>query len=128
MVWEEFGIANGLMPDDPGLWLANARDRFLRRRNHACILLWCTANETIPDDPILSEMPKMAEALDGTRLFLHCSTQTPPTNGTDHTRPGRQASTSKIWPAAFVGAGIAHDSVGGEHAAHDAREQAVASE
>jgi hypothetical protein len=81
MVWEEFGIANGLMPDDPGLWLANARDRFLRRRNHACILLWCTANETIPDDPILSEMPKMAEALDGTRLFLHCSTQTPPTNG-----------------------------------------------
>jgi hypothetical protein len=81
MVWEEFGIANGLMPDDPQLWLANARDRFLRRRNHACIVLWCTANESIPEDPILTEMQKMAEALDGTRMFIHCSTQTPPTNG-----------------------------------------------
>ncbi|MCL2660997.1 MAG: discoidin domain-containing protein, partial [Acidobacteriaceae bacterium] len=30
MVWEEFGIANSLMPDDPIMWLANARDRFLR--------------------------------------------------------------------------------------------------
>jgi len=43
--------------------------------------LWCTANETLPKDPILTEMPKMAEELDGTRMFLHCSTQTPPTNG-----------------------------------------------
>jgi len=81
MVWEEFGISTGVMPDDPGMWLANARDRFLRRRNHACVVLWCTANETMPRDPILTEMPKMAEELDGTRMFLHCSTQTPPTNG-----------------------------------------------
>jgi hypothetical protein len=81
MVWEEFGIANGLMPDDPGMWLVNARDRFLRRRNHACIALWCSANESTPEDPILTEMPRMAEELDGTRIFLHLSTQTPPTNG-----------------------------------------------
>ena len=81
MVWEEFGIANGLMPDDPGMWLVNARDRFLRRRNHACVALWCSANESVPEDPILTEMPKMAEELDGTRFFLHLSTQTPPTNG-----------------------------------------------
>ncbi|MCL2660167.1 MAG: hypothetical protein FWD64_06580, partial [Acidobacteriaceae bacterium] len=81
LVWEEFGIANSLMPDDPIMWLANARDRFLRRRNHACVMLWCTANETMPQDPMLSEMPLMAESLDGTRLFLHSSTQTPPTSG-----------------------------------------------
>ncbi|MCL2659534.1 MAG: discoidin domain-containing protein [Acidobacteriaceae bacterium] len=89
MVWEEFGMSTGCMPDDPGMWLANARDRFLRRRNHACVALWCTANEMIPKDPILTEMPLMAEELDGTRLFLHCSTQTPPTNGDGpyNTRP-----------------------------------------
>jgi hypothetical protein len=81
MVWEEFGMANQIMPDDPGMWLVNARDRFLRRRNHACIVLWCSANESIPDDPIFTEMPKIAKDLDGTRLFLQCSTQTPPTNG-----------------------------------------------
>jgi hypothetical protein len=81
LVWEEFGMANGLQPDDPGMWLVNARDRFLRRRNHACVLLWCSANETLPDDPILTEMPKMADALDGTRLFLQSSIQVPPTNG-----------------------------------------------
>ena len=91
MVWEEFGIANGLMPDDPGMWLVNAHDRFLRRRNHACVVLWCTANESIPEDPILTEMPKMADALDGTRIFLHLSTQTPPTNG-DGPYNTRQAS------------------------------------
>lgn len=81
MVWEEFGIANGLMPDDPTMWLRNARDRFLRRRSHACVALWCTCNESTPEDPFLTEMPKLAEELKGTRLFLHLSTQIPPTDG-----------------------------------------------
>lgn len=81
LVWEEFGIANGLMPDDPGMWLVNARDRFVRRRNHACIVLWCSANETMPDDPVLTDMPRMAQELDGTRMFLNSSIQVPPTNG-----------------------------------------------
>jgi hypothetical protein len=81
MVWEEFGMANGTMPDDPGMWLVNARDRFLRRRNHACVVLWCAANESMPEDPILTQMPRMAEELDGTRQFLHSSIQVPPTNG-----------------------------------------------
>jgi hypothetical protein len=81
MVWEEFGMANGTMPDDPGMWLVNARDRFLRRRSHACVVLWCAANESMPEDPILSSMPRMAEELDGTRQFLQSSIQVPPTNG-----------------------------------------------
>jgi beta-galactosidase/beta-glucuronidase len=81
MVWEEFGIANQIMPDNPAMWLKNARDRFLRRRHHACVVLWCSANESIANDPILTEMPKVVKALDGTRQFLQCSTQTPPTNG-----------------------------------------------
>lgn len=81
LVWEEFGMANGMMPDNPAMWLANARDRFLRRRNHACIVLWCSANEAIPDDPILTDMPTMAQELDGTRMFLQSSIQAPPTDG-----------------------------------------------
>ena len=81
MVWEEFGISNGLMPDDPSMWLRSARDRILRRRNHACVALWCAANETAPQDPILTEMPRLAEELDGTRIFLQFSTQIPPTDG-----------------------------------------------
>jgi hypothetical protein len=81
MVWEEFGIHYSIMPDDPVMWLRNARDRFLRRRNRACVVLWCTSNEDIPLDPFLTEMPKMAAALDGTRQFLHASTQLPPING-----------------------------------------------
>ncbi len=81
LVWDEFGIANGLQPDDAAMWLVNARDRFLRHRNHASLVLWCTANETIPDDPIATEMPRMAEELDGTRMFLQSSIQVPPTNG-----------------------------------------------
>ena len=81
MVWEEFGIHYSIMPDDPEMWLRNARDRFLRRRNRACVVLWCTSNEDIPLDPFITEMPKMAAALDGTRQFLHASTQMPPING-----------------------------------------------
>lgn len=81
MVWEEFGIANGLMPDDPIMWLKNARDRFFRRRNRTCVALWCTCNESTPEDPMLTEMPRLAEQLDGTRIFLHLSTQIPPTDG-----------------------------------------------
>lgn len=81
MVWEEFGIHYSIMPDDPEMWLRNAHDRFLRRRNRACVVLWCTSNEDIPLDPFITEMPKMAAALDGTRQFLHASTQMPPING-----------------------------------------------
>ena len=81
MVWEEFGIHYSIMPDDAPMWLRNARDRFLRRRNRACVVLWCTSNEDIPLDPYLTEMPRMAAALDGTRQFLHASTQMPPING-----------------------------------------------
>lgn len=80
MVWEEFGISNRWMPDDPVMWLRNAQDRFLRRRNHASVVLWCSANESMPVDPILTNMPKLAEELDGTRLFLHSSIQIPPTD------------------------------------------------
>jgi hypothetical protein len=80
-VWEEFGVNHNNMPYDVEMWLSNARDRILATRNHACVALWCTANEGASQEPILSAVPKMVDALDGTRLFLQHSTQHPPTDG-----------------------------------------------
>ncbi len=98
-VWEEFGVNHNNMPYDVPTWLANARDRLLTTRNHACVALWCTANEGASQPPILSEVPKMVDELDGTRLFLQHSTQHPPTDG-----DGPYVSM----PPAFYLSGLAH--------------------
>jgi len=81
MVWEEFGIHTNIMPYDLDMFMSNAHDRLRAKRNHACIAVWCTANEGFAEEPIRSELPRLVEALDGTRLFLQCSTQHPPTDG-----------------------------------------------
>jgi hypothetical protein len=81
IVWDEFGINADTMPDDIEMWIANARDRLMARRNHACVAVWCTSNEGFASDPIKSDMPKLVDALDGTRLFLQGSTQFPPIDG-----------------------------------------------
>jgi hypothetical protein len=81
MVWEEFGLNGEVMPDDTAMWMENARNRLLARRNHACVALWCTANEGFhggPTEPIKSAMPALVRELDGTRYYLHDSTNTPP--------------------------------------------------
>jgi len=80
-VWEEFGVNHNNMPYDVEMWLSNARDRILATRNHACVAMWCTANEGASQEPILSAVPRMVDDLDGTRLFLQHSTQHPPTDG-----------------------------------------------
>jgi beta-galactosidase/beta-glucuronidase len=80
-IWEEFGVNHDNMPYDVDMWLANARDRVLTKRNHACVALWCTANEGSSHEPILTAVPKLVDELDGTRLFLQHSTQHPPTDG-----------------------------------------------
>ena len=127
MVWEEFGIANSLMPDDEVMWLANARDRFLRRRNHACVALWCTANESTPEDPILTEMPRLAEELDGTRFFLHLFN---PDSSNRWRRSIRNLSGKLLLqgfcPRLPSRIGRTGGSVRRIHAPHDAPQQAVA--
>ena len=80
MVWEEFGLNHEIMPDNMAMWLANARNRLLVRRNHACVALRCTANEGGPREPIASAMPKLVAELDGTRFYQRHST-TAPTDG-----------------------------------------------
>ena len=82
LVWEELGINAWVLPDDVEMWLANAKDRLLARRNHACVAVSCMANEGQkdgPGEPLLSAVPALVKQLDGTRLYLHDSTSTPPT-------------------------------------------------
>ncbi len=79
MVWEEFGINHETVPLDIDMFLENAKDRLRARRNHACVVLWCTANEGGPPEPIKSAMPRLVEQLDGTRHYLQHSTMQPPT-------------------------------------------------
>src|ERR1035437_1849451 len=98
-VWEEFGVNHSSMPYDIPMWLANARDRLLTTRNHACVALWCTANEGSSQEPILSAVPKLVDELDGTRLFLQHSTQHPPTDGD---------GPYVAMPPAFYLSGMAH--------------------
>jgi hypothetical protein len=81
LIWEEFGVNHDSMPYDIELWLTNARDRVRAKRNHACVALWCTANEGFTQEPLRREVPKLVDALDGTRLFIQSSTQHPPTDG-----------------------------------------------
>lgn len=56
-------------PQDPTLFLANARDVIQRYRNHPSIALWFGRNEGVPQ-PILNEgLANLVAELDGTRYF-----------------------------------------------------------
>ena len=81
MVWEEFGSNHNAVPFDIGMFIDNARDRLLARRNHACVAIWCTANEGGPCKTLQEAIPPLVQQLDGTRHFLQHSTLRPPTVG-----------------------------------------------
>jgi len=56
-------------PQDPALFLANARDVISRYRHHPSIALWFGRNEGVPQ-PILNEgLEDLVASLDGTRYF-----------------------------------------------------------
>jgi hypothetical protein len=72
MVWNDFWDSTqnyNLEPQDPALFLANARDTILRFRNHPSIVMWCGRNEGVPQ-PILNEgLASLINTLDGTRYY-----------------------------------------------------------
>jgi hypothetical protein len=60
-------------PQDPQLFLANARDTVARYRNHPSIVLWFGRNEGVPY-PLLNEgLDDVVFELDGTRWFTGSS-------------------------------------------------------
>jgi hypothetical protein len=78
LVWDEFGSNHAARPDNVEMFLANTKDRVLARRNHACVVLWCTANEGGPCKELVDGIPPIVKEFDGTRFFVHSSTQSPP--------------------------------------------------
>jgi hypothetical protein len=72
MVWNDFWEStqnSNAEPEDPALFLANARDTILRFRNHPSIVMWCGRNEGVPQ-PIVNEgLADLVRTLDGTRYY-----------------------------------------------------------
>jgi beta-galactosidase/beta-glucuronidase len=72
LIWNDFWATTqdyNLEPQDPDLFLKNARDTISRFRNHPSIALWCGRNEGVPQ-PILNEgLASMIQELDGTRYY-----------------------------------------------------------
>lgn len=48
MVWDDFWFHGSLFAPSQEIFMSNAVDKIKRLRNHACIAVWCGANEGIP--------------------------------------------------------------------------------
>jgi Exo-beta-D-glucosaminidase Ig-fold domain/Glycosyl hydrolases family 2/Glycosyl hydrolases family 2, TIM barrel domain/Glycosyl hydrolases family 2, sugar binding domain len=72
LVWDEFFQPNpsdGPDPDDFDAYMANVRDKILRFRNHASIVLWCARNEGYPPKKIDDALRVLMSELEPTRLY-----------------------------------------------------------
>jgi hypothetical protein len=77
LVWDEFFQPNpgdGPDPTDIPTYVANARDKVLRFRNHPSIALWCARNEGYPPPEIDAELRKVLAELEPTRRYQPSST------------------------------------------------------
>ncbi|MFO1476526.1 MAG: glycoside hydrolase family 2 protein [Verrucomicrobiota bacterium] len=73
LVWDDFWLANpvdGPEPDDPGMFLSNARDKIRRVRSHPSLALYCGRNEGDPPPELNEALQAAVAELDGTRLYL----------------------------------------------------------
>lgn len=62
-----------LEPEDPQLFLANARETLLRFRNHPSIAVWFGRNEGVPQPVINEGLADLIATLDGTRHYTGSS-------------------------------------------------------
>lgn len=72
LVWNDFWLSTqdwNLEPEDPALFLANARDVVLRFRNHPSVAVWCGRNEGVPPPVINEGLERLLRELDGTRYY-----------------------------------------------------------
>jgi beta-mannosidase len=77
LLWDEFfqpHPADGPVPENTQLYLANVREKILRFRNHPCIALWCARNEGEPPPAIGQGIQKLINELDPERLYQPSST------------------------------------------------------
>ena len=77
MLWDEFfqpNPGNGPNPTDLVTYLANARDKVVRFRNHPSIAIWCGRNEGFPPKEINDGLQKLMTELEPTRLYQPSST------------------------------------------------------
>jgi hypothetical protein len=78
LIWNDFWASTqnyNVEPQDPQLFLDNARDVILRFRNHPSIVMWCGRNEGVPQ-PILNKgLIDLITELDGTRYYSPSSNQ-----------------------------------------------------
>jgi hypothetical protein len=73
MIWDDFWLANpsdGPDPTDHEMFIANARDKIRRIRNHPSLALYCGRNEGQPPEDLDQAMRRATEELDGTRFYL----------------------------------------------------------
>ncbi|HTU35577.1 MAG TPA: LamG-like jellyroll fold domain-containing protein [Candidatus Acidoferrum sp.] len=78
LIWNDFWETTqnyNLEPEDPALFLANARDVILRDRDHPSIAVWCGRNEGVPQPIVNQGLAKLANRLDGTRYYSPSSNQ-----------------------------------------------------
>lgn len=77
MVWDDFWLYvafNDVVQHDA--FKVNARDKVRRLRNHACIAVWCGANETHPVADLDQALRMIVMTEDGNdRLYTSCSNQ-----------------------------------------------------
>ncbi|HET7108096.1 MAG TPA: LamG-like jellyroll fold domain-containing protein [Candidatus Acidoferrum sp.] len=78
LVWNDFWASTqnyNIEPEDPALFLDNARDTISRFRNHPSIAVWCGRNEGVPQ-PILNQgLEELTRTVDGTRYYTPTSNQ-----------------------------------------------------
>ena len=78
LIWNDFWETTenyNLEPEDPALFLANARDVILRDRNHPSIAVWCGRNEGVPQPIVNQGLDDLVNTLDGTRYYSPSSNQ-----------------------------------------------------
>jgi beta-galactosidase/beta-glucuronidase len=73
LIWDDFWLANpadGPDPNDPALFMSNARDKILRVRKHPSLALYCARNEGEPPASVASDLQTAVQSLDGTRPYI----------------------------------------------------------
>ncbi len=75
MVWDDFWLTGpyvGLTgPNDKTEFLANAKDKVIRLRNHPCMAVWCADNEGWPYDELNNALRDIITTYDGgDRIYM----------------------------------------------------------